>query len=196
MMPVVATLAFLALAVCLLDLVLTLGVVRRLRQHTELITKLSSGRRPYAILAEGKTAGPFQAVATTGELVSRDRLSGRTLVGAFAPHCPACDQKLPAFVDFAKAFTGGRDQVIAVIAGPENEATTYRERLEPVARVVVEPPMTGEIGAAMALNSFPAFGVLDQSGTVVSSDVELNPPPATSPVSTRTGTVPTAVAGM
>ncbi|MCP9968107.1 hypothetical protein LUX57_25555 [Actinomadura madurae] len=42
-MPFVAALALLALAVCLLDLVLTLGVVRRLRHHTELISNLSSG---------------------------------------------------------------------------------------------------------------------------------------------------------
>ncbi|MCP9951336.1 hypothetical protein LUX33_24865 [Actinomadura madurae] len=57
-MPFVAALALLALAVCLLDLVLTLGVVRRLRHHTELISNLSSGgRRPYAILDEGRPPG-------------------------------------------------------------------------------------------------------------------------------------------
>lgn len=175
MMPFVAALAFLALAVCLLDLLLTLGVVRRLRQHTELISNLSSGgRRPYAILEEGKTAGPFEAVATTGEPVSRDRLSGLTLVGALAPGCSACEEKLPAFVDFARTFSGGRDQVIAVVVGSEDEAETYREQLEPVARVVIEPPMTGEIGTALALGSFPAFGILDQSATVVTSGMELN----------------------
>ncbi|MQA95418.1 MAG: redoxin family protein [Streptosporangiales bacterium] len=179
MITVVAALALLALAVCLLDLVLTLGVIRRLRRHTELISNLSSGMRPYAILAEGETAGPFETVATTGEPVSRDRLSGRTLVGAFAPHCPACEEKLPAFVDFAKTFPGGRDQVIAVVVGSENEAEAHREQLEPVARVVIEPPMTGEIGTALALNSFPAFGVLDQSGTVVTSGMELNGSTAT-----------------
>jgi thiol-disulfide isomerase/thioredoxin len=183
MMPVVAALAFLALAVCLLDLVLTLGVIRRLRQHTELISKLSSGgRRPSAMLAEGETAGPFEAVATTGESLSRDRLSGETLVGAFAPHCSACEEKLPAFVEFATTFPGGREQVIAVVVGPENEAETYREQLEPVARVVIEPPMTGEMDTALALNAFPAFGVLDQSGTVVSSDVELTQSTATAGV--------------
>jgi hypothetical protein len=183
MMPVVAALAFLALAVCLLDLVLTLGVVRRLRRHTELISNLSSGGwRPGAILAAGETAGPFEAVATTGERVSRDGLSGRTLVGAFAPQCSACEEKLPAFVDIAKTFSGGRDQVIAVVVGSENEAETYRERLEPVARVVVEPPATGEIGTALALNAFPAFGVLDESGTVVGDGVELDRPAATAGV--------------
>ncbi|TDD74799.1 hypothetical protein E1293_29160 [Actinomadura darangshiensis] len=178
MMPVVAVLAALALAVCLLDLVLTLGVIGRLRRHTELISNLTSGGRPYALHPEGGTAGPFETVATTGEPLSRDRLSGRTLVGAFAPHCPACEEKLPAFVEYARAFPGGRDQVIAVVVGAESEAGAYRERLEPVARVVIEQPVTGEIGTALALNAFPGFGVLDRSGTVLDEDVELTRPAA------------------
>jgi thiol-disulfide isomerase/thioredoxin len=183
MMPVTAALASVALAVCLLDLVLTLGVIRRLRHHTELFSKLSAGGgRPYELLAEGETAGPFEAIATTGEPVSRDRLSGLTLVGAFTPHCSACEERLPAFIDFAKTFGGGRDQVIAVVVGSEDEAEGYRDRLEPVARVVIEPPMSGEIGTALALSSFPAFGVLDQSGTAVGGDVELNRPTATAGV--------------
>jgi thiol-disulfide isomerase/thioredoxin len=179
LIPVVAALAFLALAVCLLDLVLTLGVIRRLRLHSELISNSSSEWRHQAILAEGKSVGPFEAVATTGEPVSRDGLSGRTVVGAFAPHCPACERKLPAFVDFAKTFPGGRDQVIAVVVGSREEADSYREQLEPVARVVIESPGTGEIGTALALDAFPAFGVVDQSGMVVSSGVDLDQSTAT-----------------
>jgi hypothetical protein len=179
MMPVVAAAAFLALAACLLDLVLTLGVIRRLRQHTDLISQLSgqvpdsSGRLPYSFLAEGRSAGPFDTVATTGERLSRDRLSGHTLVGAFTPHCSACEERLPGFVDAAKSFPGGREQVIAVVLGSEGDVQPYRERLEPVARLVVEPPLGGAIGAALELDSFPAFGVLDQSGSVVGSGVQL-----------------------
>jgi hypothetical protein len=182
MLPVVAAVAFLALAVCLLNLLLTLGVIRRLRAHSELLSKLSSGRQPHPILAEGRTVEPFEAVASTGEPLSRDGLSGRTLVGAFTPHCSACEEKLPAFVDYAKAFPGGRDQVIAVVVAPEDAADTYRARLEPVARVVVEPPMTGGVRTALSLNSFPAFGVLDESGTVVTSGLDLNSSTATAGV--------------
>ncbi|GAA0581574.1 TlpA family protein disulfide reductase [Actinomadura livida] len=182
MMPIVAALALLALAVCLLDLVFTLGVIRRLRHHTELISTLS-GAMPSGMLAEGETAGPFEAVATTGEPVSRGRLSGRTLVGVFTPRCPACEEKLPAFVESAATFPGGRDQVIAVVVGEsEDDTAPYRERLEPVARVVTEPPMTGEISSALEVNGFPSFGVLDQSGTVVGTGLEPARPAATAGV--------------
>lgn len=121
MMPFVAVLAFLALVVCLLDLVLTHGVIRRLPQHTDLISQLSgqiphaSGQLPCAILAEGKTAGPFEAVATTGEPLSRDRLSRQTLVRAFTPHCSACEEGLPGFVCSEKKIPGGREQVVAIL---------------------------------------------------------------------------------
>jgi hypothetical protein len=77
MMSVVATPAVLALAVCLLDLVLTLGVIRRLRRHTDLISQLSgqipdgSGRQPYSILTEGETAGPaFAVLDRSGTVIS------------------------------------------------------------------------------------------------------------------------------
>jgi len=179
MTPVVAVAACLALALCLLDLVLTLGVVRRLRSHTDLISQLSgqlpdaSGRRPYSILAEGETAKPFETVATTGEPLSRNGLAGRTLVGAFTSHCSACEERLPGFVDAATSFPGGRGQVIAVVLGTENDAEPYRERLEPVALVIVEPPSGGPIGEALGLSSFPAFAVLDGSGTVVGTGLEL-----------------------
>lgn len=181
MLAVVAAVAFLALAVCLLNLVLTLGVLRRLREHTELISNLSATGEPLApMLAEGEIAGTFDAVATTGERVSRDLLSGLTLVGAFSPHCPACAERLPAFVDFAATFTGGRDQVIAVLAGEETETTTYRAQLEPVARVVIEPAIGGEICTALEFRAFPAFGILDEAGKVVSNGVTLDAPMAAS----------------
>ncbi len=172
MIAVLGALAGLALAVCLVDLVLTLGVVRRLREHTELISKLASPA-PVAMLADGRTVRAFEAVATTGEAVSRDLLSGVTLVGAFAPDCPACTEALPAFVDHAERFPGGRRQVIAVVMADGNDTEAYRADLEPVARVVVEAG-PGGIGEALGITSFPAFGVLDAAGTLVSSGYDLD----------------------
>jgi hypothetical protein len=68
----------------------------------------------------------------------------------------------PPFLDLATTYPGGRDQVIAVIAGAEEDAGPYREKLEPVARVVVEPAVGGEISTALAVQAFPysAFSTL------------------------------------
>jgi hypothetical protein len=175
MLAVVAALAGLALAVCLLDLVLTLGVIRRLREHTEVIARLPAA--PDVMLAEGRTAGAFETVATTGEPVSRVGLAGQTLVAALAPDCPACAERLPAFLDYAGRFPGGRDRVLVAVVGSPEETADYRVRLEPVARVVVEMErQEGGLTAALDIGGYPAFGILDASGTVVARGLGLDGP--------------------
>lgn len=184
MLALVAVVAFLALTVCLFNLVLTLGVIRRLREHTELISNLpAGGLESPRMLAEGETVPPFEAVTTTGEVVSRDTLAGgATLVGVFATLCEGCVDRLPSFADLAGRFPGGRAHVLAVVIGAADEAVPFRERLEPVARVVVESHVSG-VSAALGVKGFPVFGLLDGDGTVVGSgidpaQVELDPPAA------------------
>jgi len=172
MTTVAIALAGLALAVCLVDLLLTVAVIRRLREHTDLISKFSAPGA-VAMLTQGQTTKPFEAVATTGETVSRDTLSGLTLVGAFTPQCSACTERLPRFVEYAGQFPGGREQVIAVVMGDEAAAQEYRTALEPVAKVVIEAGPGGVV-EALAVASFPAFGVLDSSGVVVTSALDLD----------------------
>src|SRR5690606_15281359 len=104
-MPVVVSLVIVVGAICLLDLVLTVGVIRRLREHSTLISELGGGRMPVPMLQDGETADAFEAVATTGEVVSRDGLSGNTLVGVFSPDCSACKERLPGFIRLARSFS-------------------------------------------------------------------------------------------
>src|SRR5690606_37070056 len=50
-------------ALCVLNLVLTVGVIRRLREHTELIQNMPRMQPPEQImLPAGETVGPFTAV--------------------------------------------------------------------------------------------------------------------------------------
>jgi hypothetical protein len=154
-------------AVCLLDLVLTLGVIRRLREHADRIARLSP-EAPNAMLPVGERADPFDAATVEGGRVTRDALSGLTLVGVFSPNCPACAERLPQFLDVAGSHTGGRDRVLAVVVGEESEAGDQVAALSPVARVVIET-MEGSITKALKIRGFPAFGILDASGTVVTA---------------------------
>lgn len=177
MLSVVAGIAIVALVVCLVDLLLTVAVIRRLREHTSVFERMPSGMQP-RMLARGETVDPFEATTTTGELVSRDRLAGETLVGVFTVGCQPCADQLPVFVEYAGRFTGGRDQVIAVVAmsSQDVDTTDYRERLEPVARVVLEPEahQPGRIGAAFAIGGYPAFGIVDATGRMAASEMRLS----------------------
>ena len=157
------------------DLLLTVGVIRRLRQHTEQLATLTppDGPPPSVMVGVGERVGEFAATTTDGEAMSRDLLSGQTLVGVLSPDCGACKERLPEFISYAGSFPGGRGQVLAVVAGAPDQAEPYRERLAPVARVVIEPPAHGPITTALQAQGFPTFAVLDAEGTVVASDLEL-----------------------
>lgn len=170
-------------AVAVLNLLLTVGVIRRLREHTQRLSTL--GAAPVAaMLAAGQRVGAFAATTTDGEPVTRDLLSGPTLVGVFTPGCGACEERLPDFLTRARDFPGGRAQVLAVVAGEAGETTAYRDRLTGAARVVVEPPAGGPLATALEVSAFPAFGLLDADGVVVASGLRPDDLPVGSPAAT------------
>lgn len=173
-MPYLVALVIVVGVLCLVDLLLTVGVIRRLREHTQLLaayTEREQERR--AILPEGETADRFETVATDGSPISRERLAEPTLIGFFSPDCGACQEALPGFVTVAERFRNGRGEALAVIVTPEGDAAPQRELLEPVARVVVERP-GGPVSSALGVHAFPSFGLLGSGGRVLASGLRLD----------------------
>lgn len=170
-MPVLISVTVLVGALALVDLVLTFGVVRRLREHTELLDRLS-GNGPVMTPAGG-TAADFAATTANGEPVSRDLLSGTTLLGVLSPDCPACREKLPRFAELARDHPGGRGQVLAVVVAPsDDEAAPVVAELAGVARVVRDAG-GGPVTSAFAVHGYPAFALLGPGGTVLASGSDL-----------------------
>lgn len=157
------------------NLLFTFGVIRRLREHTAELAKLRSGgagRDDSAVaLPAGSRIGDFLAESVDGHPVTLDSLGSRPLVGFFSPSCSPCKERLPGFVAHAASRPGGRDGILAVIAGSPDEAAALLEQLRPVATVVVEPDR-GPVQQAFAVDGFPAF-VLAEGGRVQVSDFEL-----------------------
>jgi len=144
---------------CLGDLVLTVGVVRRLREHSQRLALLPGFRTDEETMYKpGGMVDPFTAISTTGAAVSLDDLAEPTLVGFFAPDCPSCEEKLPSFVSYARAFPGGKRRTLAVVAG-EAGGVKYRTALSAVATVVVEREL-GPVQKAFGVSGFPAFAVV------------------------------------
>lgn len=172
----VSTVAVGALCVVgLLNLLVSAGIVRRLRELTELVRVQVGG--PLAtgttapMLGAGRTVGPFEANTTDGAAVGRALLSGVTLVGVFSPGCAHCRDRMPSFVELAGARD--RERVLAVVAGGQPdaiEATDYVTALTPVAQVVREAT-DGAVTAALRVDGFPAFALLDANGVVLASGV-------------------------
>jgi thiol-disulfide isomerase/thioredoxin len=180
MMPVLIAAVAVVGFLCALDLLLTFGVIRRLREHTTMLTAPRRQDVPRGLLPGELPAG-FSAVTTDGGTVTGT--AGVRLVAFFAVWCSVCPERVPSFLEYVSVNRIARDSVLAVVADGDKEAPPYLARLEDVARVSVEPS-GGAVSAAFKLESFPTFILLDSDGAVQASGwnpAEL-PAPAAVPV--------------
>ena len=164
-------------ALCVLDLILSLGIVRRLREQDETLARLT-GPRPasQATVPVGRRIGEFTATTFSGAVVSRDGMVGYQLVGFLSPGCRPCEQQLPRFLEYAERFPG---HVLAVVVADVADADEYTARLAPVADVVVEKD-GGTVVRAFAVTGFPAFCLLGADGVVTANGPTMAALPALS----------------
>jgi hypothetical protein len=164
---------------CLLDLLLTFGVIRRLRAHSghlEQLLKNSPSDQPFPPV--GAPIDEFTATTTDGEPVGPAQLTDATVVAFFSPGCTPCREKLPGFVAGMPARGLGREQILAVVSGSggqsarADEAIEMADALAPVARAVVDGDRA--VAKAFHMNAFPGFCVVDGTGTVLASGSNLD----------------------
>ncbi|WP_432120003.1 TlpA family protein disulfide reductase [Streptomyces sp. bgisy032] len=138
---------------CAVDLLLTMGVIRRLREYGPdgPARAPSRGMTP---LRPGEELPAFTAVAVDGARVGRSSLPDGALIAFLSPNCEPCRAKLPELVAHAAADPGGRERTIAVVVGEPKECEGFVRELSPVARVVVEPK-GGPVCAALRVDAFP-----------------------------------------
>jgi hypothetical protein len=150
---------------CVLNLLFTLGILRRLRTQPAWPTE-----PPFA-LAAGSAVGEFSVTTTTDELVTHDTLAG--LVGFFSAGCEACHDLLPQFIERARGTE--RDQVLAVVGGSDDETV---RALAPVARVVVADLLGGPVARAFQNTWTPALYLVGGDHRVVAAGVRVAELPA------------------
>jgi hypothetical protein len=167
---------------CLVNIALTLAVVRRQNEQSRLLTQVISDRGEPASLdvLPGEQIGDFTATTVDGRPMSRSELRGSTLVAFMAPGCPSCEHSLPEFVSRAAAAPRGRDQVFAVVLGTSLGAGPMRDLLTPVAQVLTEEQERGPLARAFGVAALPAFALLADD-TVVASYALPNRIPETIP---------------
>ncbi|MFI7705558.1 hypothetical protein [Nonomuraea sp. NPDC049480] len=152
-MPFLVAAVVLVGVLCALDLVLTLAVIRRLRQHTAKLAHLSAAGGG-GLLPDGASLPVFEARSIDGEEVSE---RGWRLVAMLATTCQACAGQLPDLESLVKESGYAPDQVLAVVVGPDTpEGGELVDTVRPVATVVREV-RNGALSRAFRAEIFPAF---------------------------------------
>lgn len=167
-MPYLVAALVLVGALLIIDLILTLGVIRRLREHSGLISQALQGSEQVKdfMLPKGSRLPELTATTVAGTAAPR---SGPLLIGFFSPTCRACVQRLPGFVEYAKAFDG---RVLGVAVGATEAVGDIVADLRPVADVVIEPD-DGALAKALQVKGLPAMATVDADSVVVASGFEL-----------------------
>jgi peroxiredoxin len=162
MITVLLVAVVLLTALTLFNLVLVLGLVRRLRGYEIRLSGLAEPA-PVSTVRLGEPVGDFTASTVDGRTVDRTSLRGRTLVGFFSPDCPACHERLGDFRDAADRHNG---DVLSVVVRDGGDSAPVLAALAGTSVVVEEPE--GPVAHAFGVHGFPAFLVLTDGGVVES----------------------------
>jgi hypothetical protein len=177
-MPVLIAAVVIVGLLCVADLLLTFGVIRRLREHTEVLRArqfLDSGT--VINLPAGQVPEPFTAVAADGAVIAGP--AGLRLAGFFSATCPACPGSVAPFIEYVKANQIARDDALATLLVAANAAPPpYLGLLAEVARVTVQQE-DGQVIRSFGVAGYPAFCLLDADGTVLASGFNPESLPAT-----------------
>jgi len=166
-MVLLAAIVIVVGVLCLLNLLLTFGVIRRLREHTEMIARAGSTGRPSPLgLQAGEPPGSFSAVTTDGEAVPGT--SGLAVVAFFSTSCSGCLRRVAPFTEYVGRYGVPKESVLSVVVTDDGDASKYLESLGAVSRVCVEQD-GGAVGSAFKVRGFPAFCLLGADGSVVAS---------------------------
>ena len=148
-----------------LNLVLTVGLIRRIRDHTQQLARLSAPTVTEVALPAGAVVKDFSTTSIDGRQVDSHELV-QTLVGVFSPHCSACEASLPQFTE--RAAEPASLPFLAVVAARDGDADALVARMPPTATVVVEPD-GGPVQQALGVTGYPAFLLLERGVVQVSS---------------------------
>ncbi|GGL03610.1 peroxiredoxin family protein [Planomonospora parontospora] len=160
-----------ALTLCavltVLNLILTLGVIRRLRDHTDRFTELAgAGTVPEPIIGVGTPIPSFTATSVTGERITDAQLAEGGMVGFFSTTCSTCEEWAPRFASAARSLPGGRSRTMVVVVAPsEEDAARMTAEFEGAATVVREVA-DGPLATAFKVFGYPAMCRVGGDGTV------------------------------
>ena len=184
MAVVVASLVLLAV-VSGFNLLLTFGLVRRLKAHTTLLSLLVDTDK---LLPVGGSIPEFSATTPDGAPFDRDRLDGPAALAFLSVDCPHCRTSLPEFVAYVQGGNYPPEKVLAVVCADDDAASLGAAdmvaALAPVANLVREPLAGGPVSQAFGVQVFPTFYLTGPGGVLAAGAHAVRNLPGARPHST------------
>ncbi|MFE1553236.1 TlpA family protein disulfide reductase [Streptomyces sp. NPDC058718] len=160
-------------ALGLLNLALSLAIVRRLRRQEE--QRGGADRHAPSGPEVGTKLPTFSAPALGGEVFASESLAGGAAALSFiTTSCGACDEFVADMPEFA-AQTGLDDsRIVVVIAGEQGKARQMADRLDGLATVVYEEA-PGNISSLYAITATPTTVIADADQYVTATHTGSKP---------------------
>ncbi|MEV0648824.1 hypothetical protein AB0I28_26565 [Phytomonospora sp. NPDC050363] len=155
-MPFLVAAVVLVGAIATLNLLLTVGVIRRLREHTTQLAGIGDMSGPGGP-SVGDPIEEFSTTAVDETPVARADLDSFALVSVMSPGCGPCEEKLPKLVEMLDSGELPKKSVLAVIAGSEEDAVPMVTALQNLAVVVREEPVSGAVQSAVGIRAYPTM---------------------------------------
>ena len=169
-MPYLVAAVVLVGVLCAADLLLTMAVVRRLREHTRQLGGLVGGAGP-ELLPVGARVPAFSGESVDGEQVDSEA-KPPAFVGFLSTTCRSCADQLPELAQLLRSRGEDRGAAVVVVAGPDSaEGTHFIDALRPIATVVRES-RHGPVCHAFSNEVFPTF-YLVEDGVVTASAISV-----------------------
>jgi hypothetical protein len=141
----------------LLNLLLTLAVIRRLRGYETRLAAQSRGDSGPDLLPVGTTLPAFSGRTAAGEEVTPAQTE-LALIAVLSTTCDVCHEQVPELARYLSERGVARDTALVVVVGDVDDPVGQQlaDRVDAVATVVREP-YDGPVTTALGARIFPAF---------------------------------------
>src|SRR5689334_13373603 len=168
MSPVLVAALVLIGLLLVLNLLLTVAVIRKLRRHDEQLQGISRtpGLSVLPAVMAGDVVPAFATTATDGPLTQVDLLRTSTLIAFAAPGCSGCEAARPQLIEELAARRSRGEAGIVVIADDQGDGGELAGAFSEHARVILEHPADGPIHQALGISMYPNYVLVDPDGRV------------------------------
>lgn len=170
MQPILVTNLVLLWIVVLLNLLLTIALIRRFNRIS---THLSAFGDMDIGLEKGSLAPDFQAETLTGETVTLADYTRKVVSFIFiSPHCSPCLEKIPKLNALvAKAEQAGVELLLVNTDGDKAETAAFVEKHSVVLPVLIAPSESNSFARDYKADATPSYCILNQDSYVEAAGV-------------------------